>query len=523
MGLERLLSGHTLCDRYRVEHVIGRGGMGAVYRATDLRLDRAVAVKVITAATADVAARARLRSRFHREARAAARLQHPNVVTTYDFGTDPRLDLDFLVMELLRGEDLAMRLQRAGRPELGAALGIVEQAARGVAAGHQVGLIHRDVKPGNVFLAESGTAGRIRVCVLDFGIVQLAVEDEEATATHLTVVGRAPHSPAYAAPEQLRGDPHLAAACDVWGLGATAFLLLTGERPFTDAEQRRMMDGMAVPAPSARSRDPRIPDAIDDVLRIALAHRPADRFRDAAAFAAAVSDARRGVVPARAAPTAAAARSSAAPPIAGDHTLLDAEAPRPSPLARAERLPDPFAAPARDGTLLDPALGGPHPAMHTATPEGTAAIPATRPPVPHAPVHAPKRRWLRRAASATWQAMITVASMVIAGALGFAMFESFYNNLTEPFYAAVAGLTLAIPWTVHRLLGRRGSYLLALLGCVGVAIAVFRFLSPLTGPGEALVALAPAQFLAAGWIVRLTRRPRPDDAVASGAEPSTSF
>jgi serine/threonine protein kinase len=518
MGLEGLLTGHLLCDRYHVQRVIGRGGMGAVYSARDVRLERAVAVKVISVATADVAARVRLRARFHREARAAARLQHPNVVTVHDFGTDARLDLDFLVMELLRGEDMATRLQRTGPADMATALEILEQAARGIAAGHRLGLIHRDVKPGNLFLAEDGASGRLRVCVLDFGIVQLtADEDEEATATHLTVAGRAPHSPAYAAPEQLRGDSSLTPASDVWGLGVTAFQVLTGERPFTDAEQRRMMDGMPVPAPSARARNPRLPEPLDDVLRIALSYRPADRFRDAAALATALADARRGVVPRIAAAGAAAARPASTRQDAhgpeDDHTLLHpAWQPQPHP-SRAHDPRSWVAEPTDRGTLLDPALAGaaPHgPAPVAAPRDGAVGTPAS--PVGSVPDHParlhPVRRWLKRAASVAWQLTITAASMAAAVAFGMGMVEAFYNNLTEPFYATVAGLTLSIPWAVHRLFGSRSSYLLAMLGSVAVAVAVFRFLAPLAGPETAVMALGPAQLLASVVIARLTRRRR---------------
>jgi serine/threonine protein kinase len=496
MGLEALLTGHLLCDRYRVARVIGRGGMGAVYRASDVRLEREVAVKVITAGTADVAIRMRLRARFHREARAAARLQHANVVTVYDFGTDPRLDLDFLVMELLQGEDMAKRLQHVGPPDVATGLEIVEQAARGLAAGHRAGLIHRDVKPGNLFLVHGGAPGRLRLCVLDFGIVQLAAEDEEATATHLTVMGRAPHSPAYAAPEQLRGEAGITPACDVWGLGATAYQILTGERPFTDSEQRRMMDGMPVPAPSARARHPRIPEPVDDLLRISLAHRAADRFRDAAAFADAVADARRGIAPAIVAFPTMGLR--AAPQTDHDRTLLDplaASPPRPTPHWNSATRA--FAQPASDGTWLDPAR---------AAPAGGQPAPVPTPYSAAAPP--PARRWLRRAASAAWQMTITLAAMAVAAALGVAMFEAFYNNLTEPFYASVAGLTLSLPWAVHRIFGRRSSYPLAVLGCVVVVVGVFRFLSPLTGPETAVIALAPAQLLASAWVARITRRDR---------------
>src|SRR5690348_16081674 len=133
-GLEGLLAGRILGGRYLIEEVIGRGGMGAVYRAIDERLGRSVAVKVITVSGAsDPEVRDRLRARFHREARAAAALpHHPNVVPVYDYGTDEELGLDYIVMELLRGNDLATRLARSGPPPLAAALKILHQAARGL-------------------------------------------------------------------------------------------------------------------------------------------------------------------------------------------------------------------------------------------------------------------------------------------------------------------------------------------------------------------------------------------------------
>ena len=202
-GIEALLAGHTLADRYRIETVIGRGGMGAVYRALDERLEREVAVKVITVAVRDDQAREQLRARFHREAKIAARLEHPNVVTVYDFGTDAKLGLDFLVMELLGGEDLAECLARRGPPPLARSLTILREAARGVGAGHRVGLVHRDVKPGNIFLGEGEHAEGLRVKVLDFGIAKIAADTE--TMTQLTRAGEGFFSPAYASPEQLRG------------------------------------------------------------------------------------------------------------------------------------------------------------------------------------------------------------------------------------------------------------------------------------------------------------------------------
>ncbi|HYW14288.1 MAG TPA: protein kinase, partial [Longimicrobium sp.] len=130
-GLEGLLTGHTLVKRYHIEDVCGRGGFAVVYRATDTRLGRPVAVKVITLTAENPEQREVLRQRLHREARAAASLpHHPNLVTVHDVGTDPELGLDFLVMELLTGEDLAVRLAHTGPPPTHVALSILRQAAR---------------------------------------------------------------------------------------------------------------------------------------------------------------------------------------------------------------------------------------------------------------------------------------------------------------------------------------------------------------------------------------------------------
>ncbi|HEX9939736.1 MAG TPA: serine/threonine-protein kinase, partial [Longimicrobium sp.] len=236
-GIAGLLTGRTLAGRYLIEAVIGRGGMGAVYRAVDERLSRAVAVKVVGAVTNDPGEHQHLRARFHREARAAAALRHPNVVQVHDFGTDPELDLDYLVMELLHGEDLSARLMRAGAPPLPVALSILRQAARGLSAGHRAGMVHRDVKPGNLFL-EDEESGEVHVRVLDFGIAQVQAGEGE-TVTQLTVYGRSPYSPAYASPEQLRGDDRITAASDVFSLAAVGYHLVTGTRPFTSADPNR--------------------------------------------------------------------------------------------------------------------------------------------------------------------------------------------------------------------------------------------------------------------------------------------
>jgi TonB family protein len=275
-GFEGLLTGRVLASRYLVENVIGRGGMGAVYRAQDQRLGRAVALKVIMVPGADAAQHDRLRQRFLREAQAAARLRHPHVVTVHDFGTDDALGLDYLVMALLEGEDLASRTANGARLPAAAALAVVSQAARGLAAGHRTGMVHRDVKPGNLFL-EVDEHGEVQVRILDFGIAQLAY-DEPA----LTMAGRDPLSPTYAAPEQHRGAARLTPAADVFSLAAVALYLLNGERPFTGNP-----DTQAAEAEAALARLAAVPEAtpaVREVLRGALAMDPAQRFPDANAF-----------------------------------------------------------------------------------------------------------------------------------------------------------------------------------------------------------------------------------------------
>lgn len=290
-GLESLLKGRELGGRYRIEEVIGRGGMGAVYRAEDKRLGRQVAVKVITAAAGnDPATRERLRARFKHEAAAAASLpHHPNVVPVYDYGTDDELGLDYIVMELLRGDDLATRLQGHGAPSMGESLRILQHAARGVAVGHRAGLIHRDVKPGNVFLVHQGAGDdEMQVRVLDFGIAKAMTEEDTASAG-LTHDGRAPLSPAYASPEQLRGEARLTPASDVFSLGALGFQLLSGTRAFTETDRNRMAAGMPVPVPSLRARNPQVPQEVEEVILRALHPDPAQRYETAGALADALA------------------------------------------------------------------------------------------------------------------------------------------------------------------------------------------------------------------------------------------
>lgn len=282
--LATLLIGRTLAERYQIQEMIGRGGMSVVYRAMDSRLGRPVALKVVSLPGGH-GDRDQLRARLRREAASAARIPpHPNVVQIYDYGTDSALDLDFIVMELLAGTDLkaAMTARRLGHDE---SVRILIEAARGLAAGHRAGIVHRDVKPANIFLLGKDRTEVVKI--LDFGIAKaLELEGED----DLTQTGAAPHSPAYASPEQLDPSRPLSATSDVYQLGLVAYELMTGERPFTQAERERLGRGESVELP-ALGRWNELPTGIRAAISRALAAHPADRHPDAAAFAEALAGA----------------------------------------------------------------------------------------------------------------------------------------------------------------------------------------------------------------------------------------
>jgi hypothetical protein len=280
-GILSLLLGRALCDRYRVDSVIATGGMGAVCLAFDQKLERQVAVKVVTAVAPDAAEAELLRQRFHREARAAARLRHPNVVTVHDFGTDPAVGIDFLVMELLAGEDLAARMRRAGRPlAVEETVEILREAGMGLAAGHRAGMVHRDVKPANIYLVAE--PGGWEVKLLDFGIAQVRAAAGADTMTRLTRFG-APHTPRYASPEQLQGGAELGPASDVYSLALTGLEMLSGEHP---AGLNSTGDDKLA-ARSIRKllqQRPEVPLRLAAVLRRSLRLDPALRFASAGQF-----------------------------------------------------------------------------------------------------------------------------------------------------------------------------------------------------------------------------------------------
>ncbi|MDQ3646070.1 MAG: Stk1 family PASTA domain-containing Ser/Thr kinase, partial [Actinomycetota bacterium] len=262
-----------LHGRYRVEDQIATGGMGSVYSATDERLGRRVAVKLLKP---DLAADAHFVERFRREARAAAALSHPNIAGVFDYGEEE--GHHFIVMEFVDGPDLAQLLRQEGpmSPERAQQVGV--QTAEALAHAHAAGVVHRDIKPANVMLDGDG-----RVKVTDFGIAR-AAGDSTMTGTG-SMLGTAN----YISPEQAQGRK-IGPASDVYSLGIVLYEMLTGSVPFTaDSPIGVAMRHISDPVPAPSELNPEVPASLDRIVARATAKRPEDRFRDAKEMGAALS------------------------------------------------------------------------------------------------------------------------------------------------------------------------------------------------------------------------------------------
>src|SRR3954447_13741378 len=259
----------SLPDRYRVVRHLASGGMAAVWEAHDELLDRDVAVKILAPHLGEDE---RARLRFQREARAAAGLSsHPNVVTIYDVGEHS--GRVFMVMEIMRGGTLGDRLKSREEISHARALQWLHQAAAALDAAHEAGVVHRDIKPGNLLLDSHN-----RLAVADFGIARVAWEDQ------LTATGQVLGTAAYLSPEQAIGEAATAAS-DRYALAVVAYELLTGSRPFeADHFAAQARAHVEDPVPPASSRAPGLSRAVDAVLERGLAKDPADRWPSAGAF-----------------------------------------------------------------------------------------------------------------------------------------------------------------------------------------------------------------------------------------------
>ncbi len=270
--------------RYLLKHQLGSGGLGTVYAALDPLLSRQVAVKMLRVAEAGSAERGVLESQLLAEARAAAGLAHPNIVTMYDAGLAP--EGVYIAMERLQGKDVRQLLADGWRPDMVQAARIAKRLADALAYAHGKGVVHCDIKPANIFMV-----GRTQPKVLDFGIARVTRQrgrGGKGPADEVDIdtgsLGAAPAelgSPYYVSPEQLLGEA-VDARADVYGVGVVMWEMLTGQRAFAGDnldEIRAAVQGGVVPA--AHEVNPKVDRALSDIIARAMARKPADRFRSA--------------------------------------------------------------------------------------------------------------------------------------------------------------------------------------------------------------------------------------------------
>jgi eukaryotic-like serine/threonine-protein kinase len=275
------LIGRVFDGKYRLEEPLGGGGMGTVYRATHLLIERPVAIKVLSQRfVGDQTAQ----ERFRREARAAGRMHHPNAVTVNDFGTTEDGWL-YIVMELLEGRTLRDLLAHEAPLDPARAVSFMLQACSAVGAAHDANLIHRDLKPANIFIEQRPDLPAV-VKVLDFGVAKFAVDEhEDDDYQTLTQVGAIIGTPRYMSPEQCAGTAPLTPASDVYSLGIILYEMLTGAVPFSAETPLALAMKQVTEAPRPpREIVPAIPRELETVVLHALAKHAADRPPDANEF-----------------------------------------------------------------------------------------------------------------------------------------------------------------------------------------------------------------------------------------------
>jgi serine/threonine-protein kinase len=295
IGMDRALIGTTLADRYEVQELIARGGMGRLYLAVQQPLGRTVVVKVMTPPQLGNTDTTALQARFFREAATCARLRHPNTVTLFDYGgltlTDEG-ETFYMVMEHLDGRNLDEELQLRGRIDPPRALRIATQIARSLREAHDLGVVHRDLKPSNIMLIDGPDGEQVKV--LDFGIAKVLSELDEESTEELTRKGDIVGSPSYMSPEQITHTT-IDGRADIYSLGAMLFHLIAGRRPYQGRSATlRMMAHLHRPIPSIRAvAGQDIHPAVDALLQRCMAKDPDERYANVDALILALEDARR--------------------------------------------------------------------------------------------------------------------------------------------------------------------------------------------------------------------------------------
>ncbi|MFZ5889849.1 MAG: serine/threonine-protein kinase [Myxococcota bacterium] len=280
-------AGKIVAGRYRVERMLGQGGMGSVWAGRHLTLGQLVAIKFIHPRLTNSVEALR---RFDTEAKAAARLKTRHAVAVHDHGVTADSE-PYIVMEYLDGESLEQMIRRRGRLPLAEVVAIIGQAARALIAAHEQGIVHRDLKPDNVFLARERDAGPLGYLVklVDFGIAKI-VEDDAARGAGTTQAGMVLGTPHYMSPEALTASAPVGPASDIWSLGACAFAAACGRVPFEgDAIGDVVLKVCAAPMPVPSRIAPELPQAFDEWFKRACARRLDERFPSIAEAAKALS------------------------------------------------------------------------------------------------------------------------------------------------------------------------------------------------------------------------------------------
>ena len=331
--------GRLISGRYRLIAPLGEGGMATIWRAVDEQLDREVAVKLLRP---QFSADPGFAARFKQEARSAGGLSHPNIVGVYDYGTDGADGDQYIVMELIEGNDLSTILRDRGSLSTTDAVRVAIGVAAALEVAHRKGIVHRDVKPGNILITDNGD-----VKVTDFGIARAVSE------ASMTVTGTTLGSVHYFSPEQARGD-EVTGASDVYALAIVLFEMLTGRRPFEgDSAAAVALKRLTEDAPTPTAIGHPLPPGLEAILMRALSRDPAERFPDAGAFAEALRVWRRD--PDAAAPLAAGAAGAAVAttPPGGEPTIyVPPRVTRPAdrvPVAPPPRRIDPYPTDVDDG------------------------------------------------------------------------------------------------------------------------------------------------------------------------------
>ena len=347
----------TIFAGYRIEGVLGRGGMGVVYLAEQPELGRRVAIKVIAPA---LASDPDYLERFRRESRLAAAIEHPNAIPIYEAGVADA-DMPYLVMRYVEGEDLSSLLRREGRLDTKRAAAIVDQIAGALDEAHARGLVHRDVKPANVIV--ESRRGTEHAYLTDFGLTR-----EMDASSGVTATGRWVGTIDYASPEQIKGRP-VDARCDVYALGCVLFTTLTGRLPFErDEDVAKLYAHVSEPPPTASAVAPDVSQEVDRVITRAMAKDPDFRFPSAGDFG-----------------RAALAAATGTPVAEPEHTVATGEAapatePAPPPVTPTPTKPADTPTPAEPESTVEAAEA--QPTAPPSTVEASAAQPTAPPSEP---------------------------------------------------------------------------------------------------------------------------------------------